>query len=365
MTRLLEDILRQPEELRRVLDYLSGPGRGALERAAGLVRNAHHVYLTGMGSSFNAALCAHPLFQLAARPVSLEDAAELLQAAAIPKGAVVIILSRSGRSVEIVDLLAKAEESGATVVALTNAKDGELARRAEVPIVVPVELDYAISVNTYSSLATAAGALASALVEAFDSALVARLDEALRNVAAIVPQWREEISRSDWLAPDETHYFLGRCGSLGSCYEARLLWEEGAKRPATAMGTSSFRHGPQEMVHPDARFAVWIDRERMREQDLTVVRDLERLAASVMLIGQHLPDDAASLVFELPEVPADWQFLIDVIPAQLAAEHLARLAGVDPDSFRYSSYIVEDEYGLIREELRAARTSPATTASET
>ncbi|MBO0911466.1 MAG: SIS domain-containing protein [Acidobacteria bacterium] len=352
MTHFLKDILRQPEELRRALDYLSGPGRGALEEAAGLVRDARRVYLTGIGSSFNAALCAHPLFELAPGPVLLEDAAELCQLAAIPKDAVFIVLSRSGRSVEIVNLVEKAQASGATVIALTNAKDGTLSRRAQIPLVVPVELDYAISVNTYSSLAAAAGALAATALEAFDSSLLARLDEAIRNVGAILPKWQEQISRSGWLSPGETYYFLARRGSLGSCFEARLVWEEGAKRPATAMGTGSFRHGPQEMVHPGARFAVWIDRERMREQDLTVARDLERLRASVMLIGQDLSEDAASLVLELPGVPADWQFLIDVIPAQLAAEQLARLEGADCDSFRYSSYIVENEYGLMPGEVQ-------------
>ena len=69
-----------------------------------------------------------------------------------------------------------------------------------------------------------------------------------------------------------------------------------------------------------------------------------------MLIGQNLPKDAGDLVFELPAVPPDWQFLIDIIPVQLAAEKLARLSGVDSDTFRYSSCIVEDEYGLLPEE---------------
>jgi len=354
MTHFLEDILRQPEELRRALAYLCGPARAELDRAAAVLRRARHVFLTGIGSSFNAALCACPLFQLAARPVSLADAAELWQAAALPEGAVVIIVSRSGRSVEIVNLLEKAEAAGAAVIALTNAEDGALARRAQIPLVVPVERDYAISVNTYSSLAAAAGALASATAGAFDSGLLARLDQGLRNVGAIVPGWQEQISRSDWLSTGKTYYFLARCGSLGSCHEARLIWEEGAKSPATAMGTSSFRHGPQEMVGPDARFAVWIDRERMREQDLAVARDLGRMGASVLLIGQQVSRDAAGLVCELPEVPADWQFLVDAIPAQLAAEQLARLAGNDCDSFRYSSYIVEDEYGLMSQAARAA-----------
>src|SRR3977135_2637559 len=104
----------------------------------------------------------------------------------------------------------------------------------------------------------------------------------------------------------------------GACQEARLLWEEGLKSPATAMGTGSFRHGPQEMVNKDARFGMWIDGERMRGQDLAVARDLRNLGASVMLIGRDLPKDAGDLVFQLPDVPPNWQFLIDIVPAQLA-----------------------------------------------
>jgi len=65
----------------------------------------------------------------------------------------------------------------------------------------------------------------------------------------------------------------------------------------------------------------------------------------------YLPDDAGELVFRLPGVPPEWQFLIDVIPAQLAAERLARLSGVDCDSFRLCSYIVEHEWGLSHQKV--------------
>jgi hypothetical protein len=69
-----------------------------------------------------------------------------------------------------------------------------------------------------------------------------------------------------------------------------------------------------------------------------------------MVIGQNVPQDAGDLVFQLPSVPTGWQFLIDIIPAQLAAEQLARLSGVHSDTFRYCPFIVEDEYGLLAEE---------------
>jgi glucosamine--fructose-6-phosphate aminotransferase (isomerizing) len=347
MTHFLSDILRQPTELRNTLDFLRGPSRLPLDEAASAIRGARHVYLTGIGSSWHAALTAEPIFSLGGLPVYLRDAAELLQFAKIPSGAVLIVISRSGRSVEIVNLLAKARESGASVIGITNVVDGTLAREAQIPLVIHTKLDHGISVNTYITLAATAAALATTVVGAFDDRLAHSLLQSLDAAERALPGWQQQVADASWLMPRGVYYFLGRGGGLGSCSETRLLWEEGVKSPATAMGTGSFRHGPQEMVAKDMRFGLWIDGQRMREPDLAVARDLKRLGASVMLIGQHLPQTAADLVFQLPEAPADWQFLIDIIPAQLAAERLSRLAGEDCDSFKLCSYIVEDDSGLL------------------
>ena len=351
MTHFLDDILRQPEELRRAFEYLSGAGQSTLQTAADAVRKARHVYLTGIGSSWHAALSVAPIFYRAARPVYMLDASELLQFATLPTAAVVIVISRSGRSIEVLNLLAKARESGTVVIGISNSPSGALAQEAQIAIVVPTKLDHAISVNTYSTLAAAAGALATVTVSSFDASLAASLVASVSATGAKIPGWREQIADSDWFVRGKTTYFLGRGGGLGSCHEARLLWEEGAKSPATALGTGAFRHGPQEMVTPDVRFGLWIDAHEMREQDLSVARDLRRLGASVLLIGQDLPDRAGDLVFQIPSIAPEWQFLLDIIPAQLAAEHLARLQGVDCDSFRICSYVVDGEFGLMNEEV--------------
>ena len=347
MTHFLRDILRQPSELQRTIDFLLRAGRPALDAATTAVRNARHVYLTGIGSSWHAALCAGTLFNLSANPVYLYEAAELLEFAKFPPDSVVVVISRSGRSIEIVKLLAKARESGATVVAITNSAEGPLARRARISLAIPIELDHAISVNTYSTLAATAGVLASATAGTWSASLAAALPVLFTKTDAAISRWQAQLANTNWFMPQAITYFLARGSSTGSCQEARLLWEEGVKSPATAMNTGSFRHGPQEMVAAGARFGIWIDAERMREQDLAVARDLRKLGAAVMLIGQDIPDDAGDLVFQLPNAPPGWQFLVDIIPAQLAAEKLAQLSGVDSDTFRYCSFIVEDEYGLL------------------
>src|SRR6266850_4038853 len=347
MTHFLRDILRQPDELQRTIEYLCRPKLPALGAAAAAIRDAQHVYLTGIGSSWHAALDAAALFYQNASPVYMQDAAELLQFASFPKNSAIIILSRSGRSIEIVQLVRKARAAGVTVIGVTNAPDGPLAKEAHTAIVLPIAFDHAISVNTYSTLAAAAGILASHVAGSLDSKLISVLLQSIGDAARAIPHWQEGLANSTWPLPGAVSYFLARGSSLGSCYEARLLWEEGVKSPATAMGTGGFRHGPQEMIAKDFRFGMWIDGARMREQDLAVVRDLRKLGASVMLIGQNLPSDAGDLVFQLPAIPSGWQFVIDIMPVQLAAELLSRLSGVDCDSFRLCSFIVEDESGLL------------------
>ena len=248
---------------------------------------------------------------------------------------------------EIVNLLAKARESGTLIIGLTNSECSPLAQQAQIPLVVPVDFDHGISVNTYSTLAATASALAMATVSSFHSCAQAALLHTIDETAQAIEGWRRLITDATWFAPQSSYYFLARGSSLASCHEARLLWEEGAKHPATSMGTGSFRHGPQEVVTTGSRFGLWVDPQRMREADIAVARDLGILGASVMLIGQDLPEDAADLVLQTPAAPPGWQFLFDIVPAQLAAEHLARISGVDCDNFRVCSYVVADEHGLL------------------
>jgi glutamine---fructose-6-phosphate transaminase (isomerizing) len=347
MTNFLRDILRQPRELRWTLEHLCGAGKSTVAGAKEKIRGAKHVYLTGIGSSWHAALNVAPMFLEAARPVHLIEASELLEFGALPADSAVMVISRSGRSVEIVRLAEKAKRAGAAVIGITNAPEGTLAKDAEFPIVVPIALDHAISVNTYSTLAAAAGVLAQTVVAKFDSRDAQELLSAIEETGAAIPGWQKQIAGSKWFAPGRTTYFLARGASLGTAQEARLLWEEGVKAPATAMGTGVFRHGPQEMVREGMRFGMWLDAQRMREQDLATARDLQKLGASVMLIGQEMPPGAADLVFELPKISGVWQFLVDCIPAQLAAEQLARMSGEDSDTFRLCSFVVEDEAGLL------------------
>ena len=352
-TRFLQDILRQPAEMKRAIEFLTGAGKDALDAARSLIESSRGVVLTGIGASWHAVMSASTFFDLAGRPVVIQDAGELLHFKSIP-WKVVVAISRTGRSIEIVKLLARAKASGAAVIGITNCADSPLALESDVPIVVPTTLDHGISVATFSTLRLAACALASSPETSLES-VATSLTETLDEVDRQLESWAQQLTNSRWPEVGEPYYFLARGSSLGSCHEARLLWEEGVKAPATAMSTSSFRHGPQEIVRSGMRFCVWIDQELMRDQDLSVAHDLRELGASVMVIGEDVSPDDGDLVCKLPLSPEHWQFAIDILPIQLAAERLSRMSGVDCDTFRICSYVVEDEHGLLRKEAEVIR----------
>jgi glutamine---fructose-6-phosphate transaminase (isomerizing) len=346
VTALLRDILQQPAELQKSLAYTLGPGRAALERAAGVVRDAELLCITGIGSSWHAGMAVLSLLQSAGRPAMLIDASELLHFAHIPPNAAVIALSRSGKSVEIVNLLPLVRTAGARLIGITNTPASPLGQEADVTLLTAAAFDHNVSVTMYSAPALVGGLLASAVVDDLSALPEPAMAMALAALPAAMDEWSRQIAASGWLSPETPTYFLGRGGSVASCHEARLLWEEAAKAPAAALTTGGFRHGPQEMLRQEFRIGLWIDGERLRREDLALAADLRKYGARVMLIGQNLPADAADLVLELPLIPAPWQFLIDIIPVQLAAEQLARLRGEDCDSFRICAYIIEAEGGL-------------------
>jgi glucosamine--fructose-6-phosphate aminotransferase (isomerizing) len=347
MTKLLQDILHEPEELIKSLENTWHEGRQRLEEAGRLAREARSVYVVGIGSSWHAGMAVLSIFHAYGCPALLIDASEMVHFTSIPRKSTVIILSRSGRSLEVVQMLEQLKSQQVSIIAVTNTPDSPLAKGADVCLLLQARFDHLVSITMYSALALVGSLIAAAAVDRLDEGLVRSLAESLASAKNAVASWQEQIEATAWLSSKTATYFLARGGSLASCHEARLLWEEAAKAPASSLSTGGFRHGPQEMVHDGLRVAMWLDGENLRAEDLALAADLRLDGCRVFLMGQDVKQTAADLVITLPPIPPRWQFLIDIIPAQIAAERLSRLRGVDCDTFHLCPYIVERAGGLM------------------
>ena len=152
--RMLRDILDQPESLKQVLDHQFGRGAHVLEQAADTIRSVPTIIVTGMGASLYGAMPLAYQLNSIGRACQVVEAGELLHFGGdLPRGALVIIVSRSGETVEAVNLLPKLTAARAHVIAVTNDRTSRLAREADLALCVNSRADEAVAIQSYTGTA--------------------------------------------------------------------------------------------------------------------------------------------------------------------------------------------------------------------
>lgn len=346
---LLQNILDQPRSIEAVSAYQLGDGRGAMLGATDAVRKAKQIILSGMGSSLFA--CTPLSYFLARRGITAPviEASELLhyQAEVCRPGSVVILLSRSGETIEVTKLLPVLREKQVTVIGVTNVPNSTLARDANYPILIHSFADQLVAVQTY--VATVVTLLLLGATIAGDSesrwgkdiaALTSALSSFIPDCVERGTGWREFLNSAGAI------YLLGRGPSLGSVSEGTLLFHEIAKAPASAMSAAHFRHGPVEVVSGAFRAIVFATQTATRDLDAALASDIAGMGGNARIIGAGEIDAKLRFCSWPDGVPEALTPVVEIIPVQVAALCFAQWRGVTPGDFRFAPEVTLAESGF-------------------
>ena len=347
MSRYLEDVYSQPIQLAESLRYSSGDGFAAILKSASILKNSNTVYVCGIGASWCAGLAIQGAFMEIGFPCILADASELLHHSEVPPESTVILLSRSGKSIEIVQLLRKFRNANAKIISITNNEESLMIEESDVCLLTKVKFDHSISVNTYTSIILTGILLVDTVAGKFPlPGYETLIHNALIQTEAMIPGWEHVLKSSSWVNSSNYFYFLGRGASLASAYESMLLWHEVVKQPASAMSTGSFRHGPQEIIRNPISLALWLDSKNTREFDCILSQDLNREKIDLLILGENIPSYLPGLHIEIPAISSYFKPVIDIIPLQIASSILAEIKDIQPDTFFFCDFVVQKEGGL-------------------
>lgn len=341
--RIASDIEGQSASLARVLQQQCGAGRAQLLEAAALLRSAGRSVVIGVGASLNASitlenlLCAH-----GCNSSSVEAGEFLHYRHETCRGAAVVVVSRSGESIEIARLLS-ALHGRAAVVAVTSEPRSTLARAADIVLEVRSLPDEMVAIQSYTGTLLTLYLLGMAVAQV--------LDEAQREVEALLrkfPGWisanlAEPRTWDEFLERDAPIYTLGRGPSLGSALQGALLFNEIAKAPAVGMAVASFRHGPIEVVDQSFRGLIFAPQGRTRDLNVGLATDIVRFGGKVRLIGAGGTDSSELTWIHTPPCSELLAPLVEIVPVQVAAMRLAQLRGIVVGSFRYAAQVTVDE----------------------
>jgi glucosamine--fructose-6-phosphate aminotransferase (isomerizing) len=328
----LWDILDQPRALERSLARLELPS--ALEEVARRLRDAERprVVLTGMGSSHLGLVPLHlRLVEAGLFPITVE-ASELLhyQRRLLDEGALLVLVSQSGRSAEILRLLDLVRGGGVATLAVTNTPDSPLAREATAVVSTDAGEEATVSCKTYLAAQMALAWLGEVLTESDRDRARAALAESIPGVAAYLRSWRAHV---EWLAERldgvRAIYYTGRGPSLAAASVAGLVTKESTHRPSEGMGSAAFRHGPMEMLDAGVFLLAFAGDARTRALNEALVKDVRAAGARGFLAAEDAPEPA----LRLPAVPALARPVVELLPVEMITLAVAALDGREAGRF--------------------------------
>jgi glutamine---fructose-6-phosphate transaminase (isomerizing) len=216
-------------------------------------------------------------------------------------GAVMLAISQSGASPDLLAAVSSARAAGAHIVALVNAEDSPLAQLADdlIPLCAGMERSVAATKSYIASLAAIVHLVAS---WSRDAQLAAALQQA--------PERLERAWQLDWsaavthLTPANNLYVIGRGLGLGVAQEAALKLKETCGLHAEAVSAAELRHGPMALVRAGFPLLIFTQNDESRSGVTQLAAELAAQGADVLLAGADaaratiLPTEGAHPVIE-------------------------------------------------------------------
>jgi glutamine---fructose-6-phosphate transaminase (isomerizing) len=314
--------------------------RGVIDSVAEAIqsRPVDMVLMAARGTSDHAAIYAQYIFGVYNKlPVALAAPSihSLYGVAPRLRNALVIGVSQSGQSPDVVGVLEAARSQNALTVAVTNAPGSPLSRAAEFHIDIHAGPERAVAATkTYVAQLAALAMLSTALDD--DGTARSQLDHAPEEIAAALAVEKAVEAAAREQAGMQRAVVLGRGFNYATALEWSLKIKELTYVLADAYSTADFEHGPIAMIDPGfVVHAIAAEGPTMPEV-LAVLRRLREVGARLVVASSS--EEALGLAdvrLLLPAAPEWLSPLSAIIPGQLFAYHLARAKRLDTERPRH------------------------------
>jgi glutamine---fructose-6-phosphate transaminase (isomerizing) len=341
---LHSEIFEQPERLASLLEKQK---QTVTEIAKAIQsRNVHYAFLAARGTSDNAGRYANYLWGATNRlPLALATPSLFTYYQSPPRlqNALVVGVSQSGQSPDIVSVLEEGRRQDCLTLAITNIPDSPLAKAADFVLDIQAGPEKAVAATkTYTTELMAIAMLSAAL---------ANSDEQWRQLAS-VSEWARYVLKLDEEIAQMTQRYrymdqcvvLGRGFNYATAFEWALKLKELTYIIAEPYSSADFQHGPIAMVEGGFPVLAVAPKGKVHDSMKEMLTRLRRdKNAELVLIS----DDADSLALaqspiQLPPQIPEWLTpLVGIIPAQLFACHLTTVKGYDTEKPRNITKVTE------------------------
>jgi len=348
---MLKEIMEQPESLADTMRGRLDPDAGevvlgGVRDVAKQLTHARRIILTACGTAWHAGLVGEYLLEDLARiPAEVDYASEFrYRNPIVDEGTAIIAISQSGETADTLAAVREAKLKGALVLGIVNVVGSTIARETDAGVYLHAGPEIGVA-STKAFTSQLAVLLMMTVfmgrrrhLAPYQAAEIIRglqkMPDLVREVLKLDPQIQEVAARfkdcPNWL-------YLGRGYNYPVALEGALKLKEISYVHAEGLPAAEMKHGPIALITKEMPVVFLANHGLQYEKVISNIEEVKSRGGQVIAVvteGDTEINRLADVVLPVPNVPEPFQPLLNVVPLQLLAYHVAVLRGCAVDKPR-------------------------------
>ena len=301
-----------------------------IDLASDLIKHARNVYITGSGTSYNAALIAKFLFSKYAK-IKVEP---LISSEAqfspdiFEEKSILIAISQSGESADVLEAVSIAKKTGSKIISVVNMMTSSLVHQSSISM--GLNCGPEIGVAATKSFTSQLVVLYKMVDKICDGCLeldLTKVSEAIKKIISNDSKIRDIAKR---LKDVSDIYVLGRGIHYPIASEGSLKLKELTYIHAEGLPGGELKHGPLALMDSNSYVLIINPNDSTYNDTLTSAREIKARGAKIIGISDK-PSDVYDYWIDIPSINESLYPLVEIVPIQLLAYYAAIDKDFDPD----------------------------------
>lgn len=303
-----------------------------LTRFCDILLKAKSIYLIGSGTSFHSALLAKHIFAKVAKirtePVLSSEFQFVLDF--IDKGSVILAISQSGETADVLNSVKQAKEAGAKILSIVNVRTSSLARISESFLTINCGPEVGVAATKsftgqLSVIYTVIEKLCSGSM-----GIISKKGDLNSAIAYVLAMEEQTIRIAELMKDLRDVYILGKSFHYPIALEGALKIKELTYIHAEGIAAGELKHGPLALIDANSIVIVINPSDLSSKDVLSNTHEIKSRGATIIGISNE-SEEVYDYLIKLPNIDSVLYPIIEIIPLQLLAYHLALKKNADPD----------------------------------
>lgn len=329
---MLKEIYEQPKVIKNIaLTY-----EDQIKSLAKVVQQAKGTFFIGSGTASYACLAGTYFFsKIAHQHVNTAAASEFNYLEDfLTKKSLIIALSQSGETIDVIEPLNRAKGKGSKIVAMTNVLGSSIYRMADYKVLLGAGTEKAVA-------STKAYVAKLAILLMLSYAVIGKIDIAKKQLAKAAKEVERLLEKKNIdtiktiakeLAKAEHMYTIGRGASFPTALEAALKVKEVSYVHTEGLAGGELKHGTIALISKGTPCIVFTPNDETYQAMISNATEIKARGGIIIGIGSK-HDVIFDYWIEVKDVEEATP-IAQIVPAQLLGYYIALERKLDPDKPR-------------------------------